>query len=334
MKMNWYSQMIKSQETARERNKREQRRLQLQMVQKHGPEFAAKYRVKELNREQKIISKELDRIRKGVHKPLTNEYTASSPVEKKTPFTFSAPKSTVIYTREETNFYKAMLFLQNNPSALVPVVNAHSHSYAYYETLHRMSPGVTPEPQRSFAPSYLKRSKETAIPDPTLVKYSALLYRQSPMLRKNSPIFHLKNFPLERISPTSEIVKSVSLPHRPSPLTDLQSSAFLNSDKEQIRGSDNQKESNKTKQYQKENVGGNVLDDRKEYALTVDVHENILSNGNPRVTGISLDLVQDSEVDIPLESQRDESDIVSSFFLTSRSGNIASAKNFQPEVSS
>ena len=221
---NWHAQMVKSQETAREQNRREQRRLQVHLDQKNGPEFAAKYRLKELNREQRIIGKELDRIRKGVNKPLANEYAASCPVEKRDMFRFSDLKSTVIYSQAETNLYRTMVFMQNNPSALVPIVDAHSHSQAYFDTIQRCTPGFTPSPREQFVPHYLKRFKGTDVSEeknPYTTKYSAILYRQSPLLRKNSPVTHERNVSSNRNGPVVNVVKQIELTHVPSPLLGL-----------------------------------------------------------------------------------------------------------------
>ena len=218
---NWHAQMVKSQDTAREQNRREQRRLKVQLDQKSGPEFAAKYRLKELNREQRIISRELDRIRKGVHKPLSNEYAAYSSFEKRDVFRLSGFKSTVIsYSPAETNLYRTMVFMQNNPSALVPIVDAHSHSQEYFDTIQRCTPGYTPSPREQFVPNYLKRFKDTHLSEEKNLydaKYSAILYRQSPALRKNNPVTQERKTLFNGNGPVVTVVKQIEVTHVPSP---------------------------------------------------------------------------------------------------------------------
>lgn len=302
----WYSQMVKSQETARERNKREQRRLQLELDQKHGPEFAAKYRVKELNREQRIVSKELERIRKGVHKPLANEYTASTPAEKRAPFSISA----VTYSREETTLYKAMLFLQNNPSALIPIVDAHSQSRAYLETLQRISPSLTPEPKK-FVPKYLKsvRGDEHSYGvSHQMSKYSTLLYRQSPILRKNSPLMQRKSPALIRNSPTHDGLKQNHSPHGPSPLTEVHNTGT------------HDKNVNPTEMKSKVSASNEIIQE----------------TGNLRPASESQterENLKDSELFLDLGDQKIEYGGDSSFHLSTRSSEIASVRLFKTEVS-
>ena len=102
-------------------------------------------------------------------------------------FRFSDLKSTVIYSQAETNLYRDMVFMQNNPSALFPNVDAHSHSQAYVDTIQRCTSGFTPTPREQFVPHYLKRYEDTDVfedKNPYTTKYSAILYRQSPVLRK------------------------------------------------------------------------------------------------------------------------------------------------------
>lgn len=231
--------MVKSQDTAREQNKREQRRLQVHFSQKNGPEFAAKYRLKELNREQRIISKELDRIRKGIHKPLANEYAASSQGEKRDMFIrFSEIKSTAIYSQAETDLYRTMVFMKNNPSALVPIVDAHSHSQAYIDTIQRCTPGFTPSPREQFVPNYLKRFNGIEISEgknPYTTKYSALLYRQSPLLSKNIPTTNERNLRSNGNGPVVNVVKQIELTHVPSPLLGLELNANKNGTPSNLR---------------------------------------------------------------------------------------------------
>ena len=218
----WYSQLLKSQETAREQNRREQRRLQLELDQKHGIEFAARYRVKELDREQRLVSKELDRIRKGVHKPLAHEYVVSSPADKRSPIIVVDHKSQVRYSHEETSLYKSMVFLQNNPSALIPLISAHSQTPGYFETLERLTPGLAPDPKTIFTPNYKAARDSLDERDQRGTKYSKLSYRKSPVLRKNSPLSMHRNSPLVNKSPTEEDIKdhdgSLKHAHRSSPV--------------------------------------------------------------------------------------------------------------------
>ena len=218
----WYSQLLKSQETAREQNRREQRRLQLELDQKHGIEFAARYRVKELDREQRLVSKELDRIRKGVHKPLAHEYVVSSPADKRSPIIVVDHKSQVRYSHEEATLYKSMVFLQNNPSALIPLISAHSQTPGYYETLERLTPGLAPDPKTIFIPNYKAGRGSLDERDQRGTKYSKLSYRKSPVLRKNSPLSMHRNSPLVNKSPTEEDIKdhdgSLKHAHRSSPV--------------------------------------------------------------------------------------------------------------------
>ena len=218
----WYSQLLKSQETAREQNRREQRRLQLELDQKHGIEFAARYRVKELDREQRLVSKELDRIRKGVHKPLAHEYVVSSPADKRSPIIVVDHKSQVRYSHEETSLYKSMVFLQNNPSALIPLISAHSQTPGYFETLERLTPGLAPDPKTIFTPNYKAARGSLDERDQRGTKYSKLSYRKSPVLRKNSPLSMHRNSPLVNKSPTEEDIKdhdgSLKHAHRSSPV--------------------------------------------------------------------------------------------------------------------
>ena len=218
----WYSQLLKSQETAREQNRREQRRLQLELDQKHGIEFAARYRVKELDREQRLVSKELDRIRKGVHKPLAHEYVVSSQADKRSPIIVVDHKSQVRYSHEEASLYKSMVFLQNNPSALIPLISAHSQTPGYYETLERLTPGLAPDPKTIFTPNYKAGRGSLDGRDQRGPKYSKISYRKSPVLRKNSPLSMHRNSPLVNKSPTEEDMKdhdgSLKHAHRLSPV--------------------------------------------------------------------------------------------------------------------
>ena len=338
---NWYAQMVKSQETARERNRREQRRLQIHLDQRSGPEFTAKYRVKELNREQRIISKELDRIRKGIHKPPAHEYAASSPVEKREVFSFSDLKSAVFYSQEETNLYRTMVFMQNNPSALVPIVDAHAQSQAYFETLQRVTPSFTPSPRELFVPNYLKRFKGTEVPEErhlNITKYSALLYRQSPVLRKNSPVIQGNTSSLKRNSPVVSVGKQIELTNVPSPLAGIQANTNKNGEpsKFKIQHDDTKdhRQSDKSVYQEQENNEKVTNHIHSERDMVDAVNENASSNETSKVTSISLDPIHTTKGndDNYLEVLDAENNDSNSLLPTSRSS-VVSAKRCKNEVS-
>ncbi|XP_045199833.2 uncharacterized protein LOC123554042 [Mercenaria mercenaria] len=193
--MSWYNQMMKSQELARERNRREERR---QQGEKYGPQFVAKYHLAALDKEKKIIEKELERIRKGIHRPPKLD----DHVHNKANHILTVPSAhfreskhhnqtiNPEYSKEEDHLYDAILFLQNNPSALVPILSAHAQSDAYLETLERITPRLTNDapPNTSFVPKYLKEHASKSEKADLVNKYTALLHRHSPILRRNSPL--------------------------------------------------------------------------------------------------------------------------------------------------
>ncbi|KAL4218581.1 hypothetical protein ACF0H5_021171 [Mactra antiquata] len=207
--MSWYSQMMKSQELARERNRRDARRLE---SQRHGPQFVAKYRLAALDKEKRIIEKELERIRKGVHRApkLTDVVnskgnhvlTIPSPrlTDQRPQFNSINPE---YYSKDENKLYDAILFLQHNPSALVPILSAHAQSDAYFETLERITPRLSDEFQtreNKIIKTQLMQEHMTRIEREELInKYSVLLHRHSPELRKSSPLLNRhKNSPVQR----------------------------------------------------------------------------------------------------------------------------------------
>ena len=121
----------------------------------------------------------------------------------------------------ETNLYRTMVFKQNNPSALVPIVDAHSHSQAYFDTIQQCTPGFTPSPREQCVTHYLKRFNGTDASEEKnsySTKYSTILYRQSPVLRKNSPVAHDKNLTSNRNGQVVNVVKQIELTHVPSPV--------------------------------------------------------------------------------------------------------------------
>lgn len=206
--MSWYSQMLKSQELARERNRREERRVR---GEKYGPQFVANYHLAELNKEKRLIEKELERIRKGIHRqPKLDEH-----VHSKANHILSVPSANYKhqqtinpeYSKEEDHLYDAILFLQNNPSALVPILSAHAHSDAYLETLERITPRLTSDapPNTTFKPKYLTERISRNEKAELVNKYTALLQRHSPILRRSSPL-------------TSRRRVNSPLTHRDSPL--------------------------------------------------------------------------------------------------------------------
>jgi hypothetical protein len=186
--------MMKSTEMARERNRREARRAQ---GEKYGPQFVAQYRLAVLDKEKRLIEKELERIRKGIHRTPRTENSDQNKIkcagdilsprhEHKRHESAINPE----YSKDENHLYNAILFLQNNPSALVPILTAHAQSDAYLETLERITPRLTAEtqPKPAFVPKYLTEKVSRTEKDDLLKKYTALLHRHSPVLRRNSPL--------------------------------------------------------------------------------------------------------------------------------------------------
>lgn len=207
--MSWYAQMMKSQELARERNRRDARRIE---SERHGPQFVAKYRIATLDKEKKIIEKELERIRKGVHRPPrladtvntkgNHVLTIPSPrVSEHRPHINSINPE---YSKDENKLYDAILFLQNNPSALVPILSAHAQSDAYFETLERVTPRLANDISENdtIKPRYLREAVSRAERDDLVNKYTILLHRHSPELRRNSPLLNRqRNSPIHKESP-------------------------------------------------------------------------------------------------------------------------------------
>lgn len=202
--MNWYSHMMKSHEVARARNQRMERR---QQFERYGPGFVTKTRIAALNHEKRMIERELERIRKGVHRPpkfvepLQQKDGQILTIKAVPKPSFGLPSmekhvdSNSIdpeYSSEENKLYDAILFLQNNPSALVPILTAHARSDAYFETLERISPRLTSDSKettekQTFVPRYLQERSSKGEKVELLNKYTSLLHRHSPDLRKNSP---------------------------------------------------------------------------------------------------------------------------------------------------
>ncbi|XP_048777611.2 uncharacterized protein LOC125681507 [Ostrea edulis] len=76
--MDIYKRQYKSQEFARELNKREQRRLDQEVGGRGGIEAEYRFNLDKVNQERKEIEKELNKIRGGVHKQLGHHATLSS----------------------------------------------------------------------------------------------------------------------------------------------------------------------------------------------------------------------------------------------------------------
>ncbi|XP_061170139.1 uncharacterized protein LOC133179386 [Saccostrea echinata] len=76
--MDIYRRQYKSQEFARELNKREQRRLDQEVGGRGGIEAEYRFNLDKVNQERKEIERELNKIRGGVHKQLTHHATLSS----------------------------------------------------------------------------------------------------------------------------------------------------------------------------------------------------------------------------------------------------------------
>jgi hypothetical protein len=76
--MDIYKRQYRSQEFARELNKREQRRLDQEVGGRGGIEAEYRFNLDKVNQERKEIEKELNKIRGGVHKPLSHHTTLSS----------------------------------------------------------------------------------------------------------------------------------------------------------------------------------------------------------------------------------------------------------------
>lgn len=203
--MNWYSHMMKSYEIARAQNQRMERRMQ---GERFGPDFMAQARLAALDKEKKLIQRELERIRKGIHRPpkvgassLKNTHVLAVNSPRNLPSMETDYANNSIdpeYSSDENKLYDAILFLQNNPSALVPILAAHSRSDAYLETLERISPRFAQDDtektytqqKSTFVPRYLQERATKAEKSELLNKYTSLLHRHSPVLRKSSP--HLK----------------------------------------------------------------------------------------------------------------------------------------------
>ncbi|KAK3087109.1 hypothetical protein FSP39_001831 [Pinctada imbricata] len=73
-----YKRQYRLQESAREHNKREQRKFDIEMAGKSGIAAEYKFNVGKVNQEQRIIEKELERIRQGVHRPPGHLHTLST----------------------------------------------------------------------------------------------------------------------------------------------------------------------------------------------------------------------------------------------------------------
>lgn len=76
--MDIYKRQFRSQEFARELNKREQRRLDQEVGGRGGIEAEYRFNLDKVNQERKEIEKELNKIRGGVHKQLGHHATLSS----------------------------------------------------------------------------------------------------------------------------------------------------------------------------------------------------------------------------------------------------------------
>lgn len=201
--MNWYSHMMRSYEVARAENQRMERREQ---GNKYGPEFVAQTRLAALNKEKRMIERELERIRKGIHRqPQLGDIvqrkeghvlTVKSPLKSDTNENDMEYNSAPIepeYSVEESKLYDTILFFHNNPSALVPILAAHARSDAYLETLERISPRLSVEnnkessQKQKFVPRYLKENfNKHSEKSELLNKYTSLLQRHSPELRRHT----------------------------------------------------------------------------------------------------------------------------------------------------
>ncbi|XP_022322355.2 uncharacterized protein LOC111123926 [Crassostrea virginica] len=76
--MDIYKRQFKSQEFARELNKREQRRLNQEVAGRGGIEAEYRFNLDKVDQERKEIERELNKIRGGVHKQLSPHATLSS----------------------------------------------------------------------------------------------------------------------------------------------------------------------------------------------------------------------------------------------------------------
>lgn len=199
--MSWYSQMMKSGELARERNRREERREQ---GQRYGHKFVAQYQLAALDKEKRMVEKELERIRKGIHRipklQDSKQTRGNNIVAVSSPrFLEQKPRQHAInsdYSKDADHLYGAILFLQNNPSALVPILNAHTQSGSYLETLERVTPLTNKrqgKTKQSYVPKYLQERESKSERSDVVSKYSTLLQRpKSPFLNRNSPLLNTK----------------------------------------------------------------------------------------------------------------------------------------------
>ena len=198
--------MMKSHEIARAQNQRIERRIK---GNRFGPDFVEQTRMAAIEKEKRMIQRELERIRKGVHRPprfgqSPRKATHILNVNSYASVTISLPSLETDYvynsinpeySKGEEKLYDSIVFLQNNPSALVPILDAHAQSDAYLETLERISPRITgnveepvvPAHRSPFVPRYLKERSVKSDKALLLRKYESLLRSHSPILRKKNP---------------------------------------------------------------------------------------------------------------------------------------------------
>ncbi|KAK3579690.1 hypothetical protein CHS0354_025676 [Potamilus streckersoni] len=133
--MNWYySRMFKSQEAAREQNRREQRRLNLEIEEKRA---GHRYNMETVRREQREIERELDKIRQVAHTNHVNVDVFSHHIRKSTRthiINIVSPTKShehmIAYKGsqkgddcrekqiDKDEISKALLYLENHPDAL------------------------------------------------------------------------------------------------------------------------------------------------------------------------------------------------------------------------
>ena len=151
--MSFFSKLYKSQEEARERNKREQRRSD---SFKFGPDYIERYHLAALERERRLVQREFERIRKEIQdEPPLFDFSSSpviSPqvksktlgdthaqhsierrddVDGKSEYDSKNSKDSIESRKEEIGLYDTILFFRNNPAVLVPILTIHGKKEEY-----------------------------------------------------------------------------------------------------------------------------------------------------------------------------------------------------------
>ncbi|KAL3872216.1 hypothetical protein ACJMK2_040154 [Sinanodonta woodiana] len=219
--MDWYySRMFKSQEAAREQNRREQRRLNLDMEEKRA---GHRYNMETVRREQREIERELEKIRQGAHGSLVNVDIFSHHIRKSTRdhiinivsptmtherrIAFKGPHKENTFTEKPSHsidnhgIFDALFYLKHNPEAMnqnIKQSDSQSDRMAVKDVAHtyRHAPefvSIVPSKLQKMSPDPSKHQPLTGTETmPTMT--NVMLPNISKSTEMNVNLLNLRNF--------------------------------------------------------------------------------------------------------------------------------------------